>query len=143
MLAVKAAAIAYESWERIMKDPCALRLLAYNTIQSNISELIDLAPRTREEQAGSRAGDRKGWKNLLPLRKRGDVHDFFVERFSAGMIGVNIGVPVPREPFSFGGINRSKFGQEDITGDDGFHFYTELRKVTTKWNPPEDKTWLN
>jgi malonate-semialdehyde dehydrogenase (acetylating)/methylmalonate-semialdehyde dehydrogenase len=32
------------------------------------------------------------------------------------MIGVNIGVPVPRDPFSFGGINRSKFGSFDITG---------------------------
>lgn len=40
------------------------------------------------------------------------------EKLQAGMIGVNIGVPVPREPFSFGGINRSKFGDSsDITGD--------------------------
>ncbi len=34
----------------------------------------------------------------------------------AGMVGVNVGVPVPREPFSFGGINASKFGSGDITG---------------------------
>jgi malonate-semialdehyde dehydrogenase (acetylating)/methylmalonate-semialdehyde dehydrogenase len=39
-----------------------------------------------------------------------------IERASAGMIGVNIGVPVPREPFSFGGWNESKFGSSDITG---------------------------
>ena len=38
-----------------------------------------------------------------------------MERASAGMIGVNIGVPVPREPFSFGGWNDSKFGTCDIT----------------------------
>jgi len=34
------------------------------------------------------------------------------------MIGVNIGIPVPREPFSFGGLygTRSKFGNFDVTG---------------------------
>ena len=32
------------------------------------------------------------------------------------MVGVNVGVPVPREPFSFGGWNDSKFGVGDITG---------------------------
>jgi hypothetical protein len=36
-----------------------------------------------------------------------------IERASAGMIGVNIGVLVPREPFSFGGWNDSKFGAGD------------------------------
>jgi malonate-semialdehyde dehydrogenase (acetylating)/methylmalonate-semialdehyde dehydrogenase len=34
----------------------------------------------------------------------GGVAEWFVKRFSAGMCGVNIGVPVPREPFSFGGL---------------------------------------
>lgn len=38
---------------------------------------------------------------------------WFQKRFSAGMIGVNVGVPVPREPFAFGGINLSKFGDSD------------------------------
>ena len=32
------------------------------------------------------------------------------------MIGVNVGVPVPREPFSFGGTKGSRFGHGDITG---------------------------
>jgi hypothetical protein len=48
------------------------------------------------------------------------------------MLGVNIGVPVPREPFSFGGIHKSKFGDFDITGDGGVEFFTERRKITTK-----------
>jgi hypothetical protein len=39
-----------------------------------------------------------------------------------------------REPFSFGGINRSKFGNfVDITGDGGVEFFTWRRKVTTRW----------
>ena len=51
------------------------------------------------------------------------------------MVGVNIGVPVPREPFSFGGLegSRSKYGEHDITGDGGLSFFTSLRKITTKW----------
>ena len=48
------------------------------------------------------------------------------------MLGVNIGVPVPREPFSFGGIRASKFGDCDITGDGAIEFFTERRKVTVK-----------
>lgn len=68
---------------------------------------------------------------------------WFQKRFSAGMIGVNVGVPVPREPFAFGGINASKFGENDITGDGAINFFTWRRKVTTKWTPPEVKTWLN
>ena len=55
------------------------------------------------------------------------------ERASAGMIGVNIGVPVPREPFGFGGWNDSRFGVGDITGKASIHFWTQSKKVTTRW----------
>lgn len=59
-----------------------------------------------------------------------------VQRLSAGMLGVNIGIPVPREPFSFGGTRRSKFGDaSDITGIGAVGFFTELVKITTKWAP--------
>jgi len=69
--------------------------------------------------------------------------EWFTKRFGAGMIGVNIGVPVPREPFSFGGINNSKFGDMDITGDGAMEFFTSRRKVTTKWDPPQDQSWMS
>lgn len=60
------------------------------------------------------------------------------------MLGVNIGVPVPREPFSFGGINQSKFGGEgDITGDSAIEFFTRRIKVTSKWAPPVEKNWMS
>jgi len=67
----------------------------------------------------------------------------FLNVFSAGMLGVNIGVPVPREPFSFGGINASKFGDLDITGDGGMEFFTRRVKVTTKWTIPPEQSWLS
>ena len=57
-----------------------------------------------------------------------------IERASAGMIGVNVGVPVPREPFSFGGWNESRFGVGDITGEGSIEFWTQAKKTTVKWN---------
>ena len=63
------------------------------------------------------------------------------QRFSAGMIGVNIGVPVPVEPFGFGGWNDSKFGVGDITGKSSIEFWTQSRKVTTRWSEASSKFW--
>jgi malonate-semialdehyde dehydrogenase (acetylating)/methylmalonate-semialdehyde dehydrogenase len=66
-----------------------------------------------------------------------------IEKASAGMIGVNIGVPVPREPFSFGGWNESKFGSGDITGKSSIEFWTKLKKITVKWNPESRTNWMS
>ena len=63
----------------------------------------------------------------------GENAEWFEKRFSAGMIGINIGVPVPREPFSFGGIRLSKFSSHDITGDGCIEFFTNRKKTTTRW----------
>ena len=68
---------------------------------------------------------------------------YIIERASAGMIGVNIGVPVPREPFSFGGWNESIFGTGDITGKSSIEFFTKLKKTTTKWDPEAKKNWMS
>jgi len=70
----------------------------------------------------------------------GDVARTISETASAGMIGINIGVPVPREPYSFGGWNESKFGHGDITGRSGVSFWTDLKKVTARW-PESDEAW--
>ena len=73
----------------------------------------------------------------------GGMARYVIERASAGMIGVNIGVPVPREPFSFGGWNESKFGAGDITGKSSIEFFTKLKKTTTKWNPESKVNWMS
>ncbi len=73
----------------------------------------------------------------------GAMARYVSERASAGMVGVNIGVPVPREPFSFGGWNESKFGMGDITGKSSIEFWTQLRKMTTKWNPDARTNWMS
>jgi malonate-semialdehyde dehydrogenase (acetylating) / methylmalonate-semialdehyde dehydrogenase len=72
----------------------------------------------------------------------GHVAGEVMRRAEAGMCGVNVGVPVPREPFAFGGWNDSKFGNGDITGWEGFQFWTRARKITTKWALQKDSTWM-
>lgn len=73
----------------------------------------------------------------------GGASKYVAEKASAGMIGVNIGVPVPREPFSFGGWNESKFGVGDITGKSSIEFLTKPKKITTKWNPESRTNWMS
>ena len=65
------------------------------------------------------------------------------ERAGAGMVGVNIGVPVPREPFSFGGTKDSRFGSGDITGRGAVELWTYLKKITTKWQLQDDANWMS
>ena len=73
----------------------------------------------------------------------GSVARYVMERASAGMVGVNVGVPVPREPFSFGGWNESKFGVGDITGRGSIEFWTQAKKMTTKWNREAGANWMS
>ena len=75
--------------------------------------------------------------------QNGGYARYIMEKASAGMIGVNVGVPVPREPFSFGGWNESKFGVGDITGKSSIEFWTKLKKSTTKWNPEAGINWMS
>ncbi len=73
----------------------------------------------------------------------GAIARHVAERATSGMIGINIGVPVPREPFSFGGTKSSKFGQGDITGNASLDLWTNLKKVTTKWAKQHDANWMS
>jgi malonate-semialdehyde dehydrogenase (acetylating)/methylmalonate-semialdehyde dehydrogenase len=73
----------------------------------------------------------------------GGVARKVMERASAGMVGVNVGVPVPREPFSFGGWNESRFGVGDITGKGSIEFWTQSKKMTTKWNREAGTNWMS
>jgi malonate-semialdehyde dehydrogenase (acetylating)/methylmalonate-semialdehyde dehydrogenase len=73
----------------------------------------------------------------------GDAAERIASEARAGMIGVNVGLPVPREPFSFGGIQSSKFGHGDITGRSSLDFWSDLKKVTTKWAPLKESNWMS
>lgn len=73
----------------------------------------------------------------------GAVARTVVEQASNGMIGINIGVPVPREPFSFGGTKDSKFGTGDITGMSSLDLWSSIKKITTKWSSQGDRNWMS
>jgi malonate-semialdehyde dehydrogenase (acetylating) / methylmalonate-semialdehyde dehydrogenase len=75
--------------------------------------------------------------------QNGAMARYITERASAGMVGVNVGVPVPREPFGFGGWNESRFGAGDITGKSSIAFWTRQKKTTVKWNPEAGINWMS
>jgi methylmalonic acid semialdehyde dehydrogenase len=72
----------------------------------------------------------------------GGAAEWFTQRFRASMLGINVGIPVPREPFSFGGLygTKSKYGDVDITGDGAMEFFSNRIKVTSKWIVPKEAT---
>jgi len=73
----------------------------------------------------------------------GAVARYVSERAPSGMVGVNVGVPVPRDPFSFGGTRDSKLGHGDMTGPGAVEFWSDRKKITTKWALQPDATWMS
>ncbi len=63
----------------------------------------------------------------------GDAARSFADKVEAGMVGVNVPIPVPVAYHSFGGWKRSLFGDHAIYGPEGVHFYTRLKTVTSRW----------
>jgi malonate-semialdehyde dehydrogenase (acetylating)/methylmalonate-semialdehyde dehydrogenase len=57
----------------------------------------------------------------------------FAKRTHGGMVGVNVGIPVPAGMFPFTGHKNSFFGDLHALGKDGLRFYTESKVVTTRW----------
>jgi len=61
----------------------------------------------------------------------------FAFRSDAGMVGVNVGIPVPLGVFGFTGHKNSFFGDLHVMGQDGFKFFTESKCVTQTWFPED------
>jgi len=57
----------------------------------------------------------------------------FENGVQAGMVGINVPIPVPMAFHSFGGWKRSLFGPLHMHGPDGVRFYTRLKTVTARW----------
>jgi malonate-semialdehyde dehydrogenase (acetylating)/methylmalonate-semialdehyde dehydrogenase len=57
----------------------------------------------------------------------------FADRVQAGMVGVNVPIPVPLAFYSFGGWKQSAFGDQNQHGMDGVRFFTKLKTVTSRW----------
>lgn len=63
----------------------------------------------------------------------------FCEGVQAGMVGVNVPIPVPSAFHSFGGWKRSLFGDMHMHGEEGVRFFTRLKTVTARW-PGSEQT---
>jgi len=57
----------------------------------------------------------------------------FARRIQAGMVGINVPIPVPTAYQSFGGFKRSLFGDHHIYGAEGVRFYTRYKSVMQRW----------
>ncbi|MGX8711505.1 MAG: CoA-acylating methylmalonate-semialdehyde dehydrogenase [bacterium] len=62
----------------------------------------------------------------------------FVRHTDGGMVGVNVGIPVPVGYFTFSGHKKSFFGDLHCLGKDGYRFYTDSKVVTTRWFDEEE-----
>ena len=62
----------------------------------------------------------------------------FTNRTDGGMVGVNVGIPVPVGFFPFSGHKQSFFGDLHCLGKDAVRFYTESKCVTTRWFDEEE-----
>ncbi|MCC3778493.1 CoA-acylating methylmalonate-semialdehyde dehydrogenase [Streptomyces sp. UNOB3_S3] len=79
------------------------------------------------------------WGNGTAIFTRdGGMARRFQLEVEAGMVGVNVPIPVPVGYHSFGGWKHSLFGDHHIYGNDGVRFYTRGKVVTTRWPDPQD-----
>ncbi len=60
----------------------------------------------------------------------------FEHEVDAGMVGVNVPIPVPMAYYSFGGWKDSLFGDKHVHGPEGVSFYTRGKVVTSRWPDP-------
>jgi malonate-semialdehyde dehydrogenase (acetylating)/methylmalonate-semialdehyde dehydrogenase len=63
----------------------------------------------------------------------GDTARAFAHGVQAGMVGINVPIPVPMAFHSFGGWKRSLFGDHAVHGPEGVRFYTRLKTITARW----------
>ncbi len=70
----------------------------------------------------------------------GDAARAFSSQVQAGMVGINVPIPVPMSYHSFGGWKRSLFGDVHMHGPEGIRFYTRLKTITSRWQAGLRKT---
>jgi malonate-semialdehyde dehydrogenase (acetylating)/methylmalonate-semialdehyde dehydrogenase len=77
------------------------------------------------------------WGNGAAIFTRdGGAARHFQERVDAGMVGINVPIPVPVGNHSFGGWNDSLFGDTAMYGPEGVRFFTKPKAITSRWPDP-------
>jgi malonate-semialdehyde dehydrogenase (acetylating)/methylmalonate-semialdehyde dehydrogenase len=60
----------------------------------------------------------------------------FQNEIQVGMVGINVPIPVPVAYYSFGGWKQSLFGDTKAHGEEGVHFFTRGKAITSRWLDP-------
>lgn len=85
------------------------------------------------EEALQLVNDHEFGNGVAIFTRDGEAAREFTQRVQAGMVGVNVAIPVPIAFHSFGGWKRSLFGDHHIYGTEGMRFYTRLKTTTSRW----------
>lgn len=90
--------------------------------------------RVRTQEEAMRLVDEHEYGNGTCIFTRdGEAARYFTDRIEAGMVGVNVPLPVPIASQSFGGWKRSLFGDLCAYGPDAIRFYTRRKTITQRW----------
>ncbi|MBC8339647.1 MAG: CoA-acylating methylmalonate-semialdehyde dehydrogenase [Rhodospirillales bacterium] len=85
------------------------------------------------ERALKLVNDHEYGNGTAIFTRDGDAARHFVSNVQAGMVGVNVPIPVPVAYHSFGGWKNSLFGDHHVHGPEGVRFYTKLKTTTARW----------
>ena len=86
-----------------------------------------------EEQAMRLINDHEYGNGACIFTRDGEAARYFADRIKAGMVGINVPLPVPVAYHSFGGWKRSLFGDLYAYGPDSVRFYTRRKTITQRW----------
>lgn len=96
--------------------------------------------RVKDFQEGLKIMNRNPFANgSVIFTQNGHYAREFARHTHGGMVGVNVGIPVPVGMFPFSGHKDSFMGDLHCLGKDGYRFYTETKVVTTRWFDREEQ----
>lgn len=85
------------------------------------------------EEALRLPGEHQYGNGVAIFTRNGHAAREFAARVNAGMVGINVPIPVPVAYHSFGGWKRSAFGDHNQHGPEGVRFWTKVKTITQRW----------
>jgi malonate-semialdehyde dehydrogenase (acetylating) / methylmalonate-semialdehyde dehydrogenase len=98
--------------------------------------VLDVVRVSSYEEAVKLVNDNPYGNGAAIFTRDGGAARRFQFECEAGMVGVNVPIPVPVGYYSFGGWKASLFGDLHMYGPDGIRFYTRTKVVTSRWPDP-------
>jgi len=105
-----------------------------NVYQTEIFGPVLVVLRAASVEEAIRLVNRNPYGNGVAIfTKSGGTARRFENEIEAGMVGVNVAIPIPMAFYSFGGWKASLFGDLCMHGMEGVYFYTRRKTITTRW----------